>query len=307
MTGRIRFWQVFRRNYLLPELASIFLIPIPIAAILLWAETGIWGVLLLTLPLLAASYGIRAVFERGQLAERMERERHLTQLGTSAASILHEVQKPISRIVAEADLAAAEIPESADRFARLRDWAREAGEVANELLMVLSGRVVAERFILEEFVEALIRDLPASQQERITTRIEIPPEQMVSWDMRGIRLVLENIIINAFEAESGAITFSVTIPEAASAGGRWRKKNPRADRVAIQVSDAGTGLPQTDNEKIFEPLFTTKPTGAGLGLFLSNQMIKAHGGELSAIRNRDGGSTFTVMLPIEVATSPPSV
>jgi signal transduction histidine kinase len=72
------------------------------------------------------------------------------------------------------------------------------------------------------------------------------------------------------------------------------------NRLHIKVSDNGTGIPLRIREKIFQPFFTTKPTGqgTGLGLSLSYDIIKAHGGELNVETNEGEGSEFIISLPV---------
>ena len=75
---------------------------------------------------------------------------------------------------------------------------------------------------------------------------------------------------------------------------------PDSYRVEIIVADNGNGIPQKVKEKIFQPLFTTKPTGqgTGLGLSLSYDIIKAHGGEIKVETKEGEGSAFIIQLPI---------
>jgi signal transduction histidine kinase len=73
----------------------------------------------------------------------------------------------------------------------------------------------------------------------------------------------------------------------------------RNDKVEIRVADNGNGIPQNIVDKIFQPFFTTKPTGqgTGLGLSLSYDIIKAHGGELKVETRDGGGAAFIIQLP----------
>ena len=75
---------------------------------------------------------------------------------------------------------------------------------------------------------------------------------------------------------------------------------PISAKIEIQVKDNGSGIPQKILDKIFQPFFTTKPTGqgTGLGLSLSYDMIKAHGGEIKAESKEGEGSEFIILLPI---------
>jgi two-component system sensor kinase FixL len=67
--------------------------------------------------------------------------------------------------------------------------------------------------------------------------------------------------------------------------------------IAIDVEDTGPGLPAEATERIFEPFYTTKPDGLGIGLAISRSIVAAHGGALCAAANEAGGATFTVQLP----------
>ena len=71
------------------------------------------------------------------------------------------------------------------------------------------------------------------------------------------------------------------------------------DKVLISVRDNGTGIPQKNLDKIFQPFFTTKPTGqgTGLGLSLSYDIVKAHGGEIKVETNENKGTEFVIQLP----------
>ena len=71
------------------------------------------------------------------------------------------------------------------------------------------------------------------------------------------------------------------------------------DKIEIRITDNGNGIPQNVIGKIFQPFFTTKPTGqgTGLGLSLSYDIVKAHGGELSVVTTEGEGTTFTIQLP----------
>jgi len=74
------------------------------------------------------------------------------------------------------------------------------------------------------------------------------------------------------------------------------------DKIEIRVKDNGNGIPQKIIDKIFQPFFTTKPTGqgTGLGLSLSYDIIKAHGGEIKVDTKEEEGTTFSFQLPINI-------
>jgi signal transduction histidine kinase len=97
-----------------------------------------------------------------------------------------------------------------------------------------------------------------------------------------------NLVLNARDAigrQSGDIRVTLTaLPERRS--------------IEISVQDTGPGIPDATAEKIFEPLFTTKPNGTGLGLPVSQQIVERHGGEIS-LSSSEAGTTFRVVFPME--------
>ncbi|MFQ5741225.1 MAG: PAS domain-containing sensor histidine kinase, partial [Acidobacteriota bacterium] len=111
---------------------------------------------------------------------------------------------------------------------------------------------------------------------------------LIPLDGDQIRQVLLNIILNAIQA----------MPN----GGRLDIRSdlkPATGPVRVEISDTGEGLGEQDLEHVFDPFFTTKPEGTGLGLAISYQLIKNHGGDIKVHRNRVGGLTFGVELPLQ--------
>jgi signal transduction histidine kinase len=104
-------------------------------------------------------------------------------------------------------------------------------------------------------------------------------------DVRFVKQALLNLIKNAMAAMSG--------------GGRLGIETRRnGDEVQVRVTDTGTGIPAEIREKIFEPYFTTKPFGTGLGLTIVFKIVKEHFGDI-AVASREGeGTTFTITLPV---------
>jgi signal transduction histidine kinase len=100
-------------------------------------------------------------------------------------------------------------------------------------------------------------------------------------DYLKLETVLSNIVINAVQAigKIGQITISV---------------EDKPDGIVISITDSGPGIPEKHLSKIFEPLFTTKPLGTGLGLASCDAIIKSHGGKISVTNNP---TTFTIWLP----------
>jgi signal transduction histidine kinase len=113
---------------------------------------------------------------------------------------------------------------------------------------------------------------------------------------QDIGRVILNLITNAFYAVSERKKLNIEEYEPVVTVST-RKFN---DRITVHVKDNGTGIPQKVMEKIFQPFFTTKPTGqgTGLGLSLSYDIVKAHGGELKVETMEGEGSEFIIQLPL---------
>jgi signal transduction histidine kinase len=126
--------------------------------------------------------------------------------------------------------------------------------------------------------------------DAIDTKLELAePLPMVKADPNQVAQVLGNLVYNALQA----------MPE----GGRLiiRSAPEEANWVSISVTDTGVGIPKSEIPKLFEPLYTTKATGIGLGLAISRTLVEGHGGTI-AVRSQEGqGSTFKVRFPAEEA------
>ena len=116
--------------------------------------------------------------------------------------------------------------------------------------------------------------------------LSLPKVNVVPQEMGRVLL---NLINNAFQAVSGVSNPLVVVST---------KKFD--NKIEIRVTDNGHGIPDNIKDKIFQPFFTTKPTGqgTGLGLSLSYDIIKAHGGALNVDAPSEGGCTFTILLPL---------
>ena len=138
----------------------------------------------------------------------------------------------------------------------------------------------------------LLRAEASTRQIEIVTRIEndLPP---VTADHVRLTQALMNLVINAVQAvgKNGR----VEVGAAKSAAG---------DALVLRVQDNGPGVPAGKLEEIFDPYFTTKPEGIGLGLWIARQIAVAHGGTLRAENASAGGANFTLLLPLSGKKNP---
>jgi signal transduction histidine kinase len=130
----------------------------------------------------------------------------------------------------------------------------------------------------------------------VRLKLDLHPGALtVSGDPVQLRQVILNLVLNALEAMSGP----------AEAGRTVIVRTARTEEDAVQVSvvDAGPGLREGTEVRVFEPFYTTKAGGMGMGLSIAKSIVEAHGGLIWARNNRDRGVTFQFTLPLARAKS----
>jgi signal transduction histidine kinase len=239
-----------------------------------------------------------AIQEREQKLIRSER---LATVGRMAAQIAHEVRNPLSSIGLNAELLGDELGAQADEARRL--VASIIGEVdrlteitETYLRFTRLPRPKLEREDLGALVESVIALARGEiAQEGIALAVDVAPDlPEVSADEAQLRQALLNLIRNAREALAGAAIKKLGI--AVTAG----RQEPR--RVVVRVSDSGAGIGERDLGKIFDPFFSTKAQGTGLGLALVQQIVVDHGGQIDVESAPGRGTTFTLTFPVAAAS-----
>lgn len=239
-------------------------------------------------------------------AELVRHER-LAALGELAAVMAHEVRNPLgvifnslatlkrlTRPTGDAEMLLNMVGEEADRLNRI---------VADLLDFARPYELVKKPIAIEPFiagaVDAATQTLQASVPVKVVTSFEkeLPPFPV---DAHLMRQALINLVVNAAQAmpRGGLVTVTARVERAGAFP--W---------LVIEVCDEGLGLSARATEKIFQPFFTTKATGTGLGLAVVKRIVESHGGEVSARANPVRGTTFVVRLPggseREGVTTPP--
>jgi len=139
-------------------------------------------------------------------------------------------------------------------------------------------------------VERVFERYPAPNSVNVT--LEIPADlPMLYVDPRQMEQVLGNLIINACQA--------MTIGGDSTGGKLTITARQEQEMIAIVMKDTGVGISPENMKKLFEPLFTTKAKGIGLGLAVSQKLVEANGGRIEVQSEAGKGSTFTVYLPVK--------
>jgi len=239
------------------------------------------GIAALTLTVLAVML-VRWSLRREESVRAAEQARHLATLGQMSAVLAHEIRNPLASLKGNAQLLAGALPEGEKvraRADRVVDEAVRLEMLSNDLLEfaregAIQRREVDPALLVREAIAAVSAD-----------RIEVDADQAPrSWplDEARMRQVLINLLENAVEMSEGRVAVTVG----------------RADKgLTFTVRDSGPGIAEADLGHVFEPFFTRRTRGTGLGLAVARRLIELHGGTIAAANAPGGGAVFTITLP----------
>lgn len=239
----------------------------------------------------------------GQAVEEREREivrqERLVAVGKMAAMITHEVRNPLSAIGLNTELLEEELGELGDAD-EARSLCRAITTEVDRLTAITEeylqfARLPRPKRQLED-VGAIARNLADFQREPLAMRgvelvVELAdqlPDVLV--DESQLRQALLNLLRNAADAVAETGDGTVTIESRLVSG-------DDGDQVEIAVGDTGPGIPEDVAPRLFDPFVSSKQGGTGLGLALTQQIIREHGGDIRVESSPGKGATFTIMLP----------
>jgi signal transduction histidine kinase len=237
--------------------------------------------------------------EREHLEKRLYEAEHLSKVGQLASGIAHEIRNPLNYISLAIDHLKSELlPICQGRGKELEaiaDNIKEEVRKANYMVLNFMnyGRPLKLRIQEVRYPELIAKAMPLLQdklsEQRISVAMEIPPDlPPMRVDPELMRNCLFNFITNAAQAmpDGGEITL-----------GAGFDSDDKLFRLSF--TDQGRGIDPHDLAKIFQPYFTTKEAGIGLGLAITERIIKEHGGEMTVESRVGSGTTFTVILPLK--------
>ncbi len=223
----------------------------------------------------------------------------VTLMGELSGSLAHELNQPLTAILANAQAAQRFLAQGTADPAELQDILKEivaedkrAGEVIRRLRLLLEkGEVQVQPLDLNEAVNNVLRLLRSDLlNQNVAVHTELASHlPVVNGDSVQLQQVLLNLIVNGCDAMAGV-------------EGIERRLSIRTEltddkEVRVSVADYGRSIPPEKIERIFEPFFTTKKVGLGLGLTVCRTIIYAHGGRLWVTNNAERGATFQFTLP----------
>lgn len=232
---------------------------------------------------------------RAQVADCESRRLRLAAFSQLAAQIAHEVRNPLSSIVLNTELLEDELTPTQET------------DVAEARTLVIAIRHEAERLhaLTHEYVtfarlpaanpaphdlNHVLRDVAQFVREEadragVDVELDLDPRPVAAtFDAQQVRQVVINLVKNGLEAQPG--------------GGRiLLRTRLDAEDAVLEVRDAGPGIPEPQQTVVFEPFFSTKASGTGLGLAVVSRVVREHGGTIGVVN--DGGAVFTVRLPVD--------
>ncbi len=266
---------------------------------------GLSGAFLIVYAVLRQNYTLlnaehdRILGEVRLMEEERGRSERLTSMGRLAAGVAHEIRNPLNSVSIIAQRLKAEFTPAEDR------------EEYRALLSTVRSEVARISVIIEAFLrfarppkleivpvdlETLVSDVlrvvgERARTQRVAIAVDIPPGIELRCDTDQMKQALLNIVLNALDAagEDGSLTVTV-------------RREDHGSR--IEIADSGPGIPDSVMPNIFDPYFTTKERGTGLGLSEVHRIITAHGGRITAANAPSVGAVFTVHLPEDSGRGP---
>jgi len=237
--------------------------------------------------------------ELREAQEELVRKEKLAILGQLAGGVGHELRNPLGVISNAVYYLQFTLSDADETTATAREYleiiseeVRNSTKIISDLLDFSRTRMPErEEIAVSELVAQVLEKRPLPEGVQVTTEIapDLPP---VYVDPRQMGQVLVNLVTNAYQAmrEGGVLTISAQTSEVS-------EELPKSGWVSLSVADTGCGISQEHKAKLFEPLFTTKARGIGLGLAVSRSLVEANGGIIEVTSEVGKGSTFTVTLP----------
>lgn len=248
---------------------------------------------------------------RLEAVEQLRRADRLMTVGRMAAAIAHELGTPLNVITLRAQMLVDGEVEGAEVAGQGRSIGEHAEQMARIIQQLLHfarpQRAERQATDVQSIVRqtvALLEPMAARQQARITLDPWVEP-LVAAVDPGQIQQVLTNLVVNGLQSMSRPGTVRLCVrPSVRVPPGR-----PGSEPVAfvsIEVSDEGSGIRRDDLGRIFEPFYSTKATGAGLGLSVIEGIVRDHGGHIDVATAAGYGCTFTVHLPVAAEAVEPT-
>ncbi|MHB8908978.1 MAG: sensor histidine kinase [Syntrophales bacterium] len=230
------------------------------------------------------------------IERQLEKAERLSSLGQLAAGVAHEIRNPLNAISMASQRLKRECAPADEEKRKefeimagvIKDEIRRLNAIIEEFLTFSKSRRLELRDSpVQEVLQKIVHLISAEAAGRgiaIRTDWEEKPV-VIPMDMDKLQQAFLNFVKNAMEsiAGEGSVTLSV--------------RKPEEGKVSVRITDTGCGMSTEEVERIFNPEYTTKEKGLGLGLPLAHEIIRGHGGEIRVLSRQGAGTTFEILLP----------
>ncbi len=249
----------------------------------------------------ATVHAVKNITEHKQMEEERQRSEKLDSIGTLAGGIAHDFNNLLTGILGNIQLADGYLKQNkVDTAQEMLDEAEKASfrarDLTQQLLTFSKGGLPVKKVMS---VNQLIRDSAtfALRGSKAKPEFALPDNLWaIEADAGQINQVINNLVINADQAMPNGGTINVSARNVVN-GANLPLLLTEGNYVEITIKDQGTGIPPALQDKIFDPYFTTKQKGSGLGLATSFSIIKHHGGTITFESEMEVGTTFHLYLP----------
>ena len=267
-----------------------------------WPEAFMEQLRLLCEVIANALGAAKAGRESGRLRQELAHIGRVSALGELTGSLAHELNQPLTAILNNAEVAQHHLEGEVVDVAKLRDIVndiiaddkRAAGVIRRLRTMLKKGALEHVALNVNDVVrevtdlvrnDTILRDIPV----HLDLAAELP---RVRGDRAQLQQVVLNMVLNGLEATSASNGLAHRLVIRTSVEDK---------HVVVAVEDSGAGIDTEELDRLFQPLYTTKAEGLGMGLAIARTIVGAHGGDLRAANNAGGGATFSFTLPVHPA------
>ncbi len=259
---------------------------------------------------------VEAQHEKEDVRAKMEHVQRLESLGVMAGGIAHDFNNILTAILGNAGLAESRLSDNSpaiEYINQITTASQKAADLCKQMLAYSGkGKFVVKPIILSELVTEMSQLLKVTIAKNIILRLDLSSQiPAVDADVTQMQQVIMNLVINASEAigdKSGAISIAtgmVAVDKQYLSTTFLDEDLQEGRYIYLEVSDTGCGMDAETKEKLFEPFYTTKFTGRGLGMAAILGIVRGHHGAIKVYSEKNKGSTFKVLFPCSKQTAVP--
>ena len=232
---------------------------------------------------------VNALIKAGESSELNNR---LQSLGTMAAGVAHEIRNPLGIIKNTAEILKAELLSESDSYSYVDSILEEVHRLNNlvtQFLQISKPSVIVKKDCdIKQLIESTISFVKYDfEKSDIKILYDKPQHSLnIKCDENSIKQLLLNLLINAKQSMKNGGSVMI---------GLIKKKN----KILITIADEGSGISETEIKKVFDPFYSTKDAGIGLGLTICKNIVDSHNGTIEVFSRENKGTKVIVSLPIE--------